>query len=86
MLAQIWDRFHVIECKSLFFEFQAIGFLVALKMQNVHLKFVQLKVLDAFVYALTCKKLILIASNFNDFPSITQRIALKGLQRVKEFS
>lgn len=55
-------------------------------MQNVHLKFVQLKVLDAFVYALTCKKLILIASNFNDFPSITQRIALKGLQRVKEFS
>lgn len=38
-----------------------------------------LKVFNAFVYALTCKKLILITSNFNDFPSVTQRIALKGL-------
>lgn len=40
-----------------------------------------LKVLNAFVFALTCKKLILIASNFNDFPSVTQRIALKGLSK-----
>lgn len=52
----------------------------------MYLKFLQLKVLDSFMNALTCKKLILIDFKFYDFSNATQRIIFKGLQRVKEFS